>query len=119
MSDLFTPESLVTLSGSVAAVWLVVNVIRHVTGWGPRWFGLLVALGMSLAGFFAAGGAGEATERAWLHYLAVLINGLLIYSSAFGIQQTVLADRAGRTPAKRGGSVRPMAAERIGFASGW
>ncbi|MFW6288366.1 MAG: hypothetical protein ACOC2Q_01140 [Spirochaetota bacterium] len=113
MSDLFTPESLLSLSGSVGAVWLVVNVTRHATGWGPRWFGVIVALGMSFVTFFATGGADDVTELAWLRYIAVLVNGLLIYSSAFGIQQTVLADRAGGTAAQ------PMSTERIRFTTGW
>ncbi len=113
MSDLYTLESLLTLSGSVAAVWLVVNVIRHATGWGPRWFGLIVAVGISFVAFYATGGAGEGTELAWLHHVTALLNGLLIYSSAFGVQQTVLADRVG------GASRRPMSAERIRFATGW
>jgi hypothetical protein len=94
MDDFFTKASFATLAGSVAAVLIIINTIHHVFNWGPRWFGLLVSLLIALVAFQTARSLGDATKTSRLGrlvYVIVFLNGCLIYSSAFGVQNSVIA----------------------------
>ena len=94
MDDFFTLASLGTLTGSVMAVVVIVNTIRHVFNWGPRWFGFAVSILVSFIAFYITAGMGEGPKTAgtgWLKYFIVFVNGCLIYTSAFGIQNIVIA----------------------------
>jgi hypothetical protein len=111
MDNLFTAESFLTLSSCVAAVWLIVNVLRHATGWGPRWVGLLISLIVAGAAFFATGAADASAGSAlWLRILAGVVNAFLIYSAAFGIQQTVSSKPEGAMSDSQ---------TRVTFRTGW
>lgn len=101
MDDFFTVASVATLSGSVAAVVFIYNTFRHVFNWGPRWFGLALSILISVAAFKIATGLGDTqktTPLGWASYLIVFINGCLIYSSAFGIQNTLVSGPASKPP---------------------
>lgn len=94
MDDFFTLASLGTLTGSVMAVVVIVNTIRHVFNWGPRWFGFAVSILISFIAFYITSGMGAGPKTAgtgWLRYFIIFVNGCLIYTSAFGIQNIVIA----------------------------
>ena len=111
MDNLFTAESFLTLSSCVAAVWFIVNVLRHATGWGPRWFGLLISLLIAGAAFFATGAADDGGEsKLWLRIVAGVVNACLIYSAAFGVQQTLAIKPEG---------TMADTSKKLTFRSGW
>ncbi len=89
MSDtFFTVDSFQTLAGCVASVVVIVSTTRHAFNWGPRWFGLVISVIVS----FAAYNAIENTTPFSLTIFAIIVlNSCLIYTSAFGIQNTVIA----------------------------
>lgn len=96
MDDFFTPASLATLIGSVAAVTIIVNTIRHALNWGPRWFILVLSIAIAFIALVVSQGLGDQSQTiqlGWLRYIIVLINGCLIYTSAFGIQSNVIVER--------------------------
>lgn len=98
MDNFFTPESLATLAGSTGITLVVINAIRHVSGWGPRWFGLLVAIIVAYVGLFVTAGVGSGapiTSISFVQYFIAFLNGCLIYTSAFGIQSTMVAEKPG------------------------
>ncbi|MGD8353168.1 MAG: hypothetical protein PVJ01_03305 [Pseudomonadota bacterium] len=94
MDDLFTLASLGTFTGAVMAVVVIVNTIRHVFNWGPRWFGLALSILVSFVAFYITVYIGEGPgvkTPGLLKYFIILLNGCLIYTSAFGVQNTVIA----------------------------
>lgn len=94
MDDFFTLTSFATLTGSVVAVVVIVNALRSAINWGPRWFGLLVSIGVAFIALAITSSMGEGQETAgmgWIKYFTTFVNGCLIYTSAFGIQNTVVA----------------------------
>ena len=95
MDDFFTVASFATLATTVLAVVAVVNAVRHAFSWGPRWFGFLLSIVFAFVAFSVTAAMGEesrTTDLGWIRYLVVLVNGCLIYTSAFGVQNTVIAD---------------------------
>ena len=109
--DFFTLESFAVLASAVAIVGVVVNTIRHVTGWGPRWFGLLISLTVAVVGAEVAGvfEGGFGLSKVVL----VLLNGFLLYTMAFGVQNTLVNPLATRTPTSAQAEGRPK------FGSRW
>ena len=104
MDDFFTPASFVTLTGAVASVVVIVNAIRHAVNWGPRWFGLILSIGIAFLAWHISAGTGDqskTTALGGLGYFIVLVNGCLIYTSSFGIQNTVI----GKPPNGDGGGL--------------
>jgi hypothetical protein len=94
MDDFFTVASFATLTTTVVAVVAVVNALRHALNWGPRWFGLLLSIAFALVALFVTAAMGETSQTAglgWIRYLVALINGCVIYTSAFGVQNAVIA----------------------------
>lgn len=94
MDDFFTLTSFATLTGSVVAVVVIVNALRSAINWGPRWFGLVVAIVVAFLALAITSSMGEVQETAglgWIKYFTTFVNGCLIYTSAFGIQNTVVA----------------------------
>ncbi len=96
MNELFKPATLLTLTGCIAAEVVVMNTLRHATGWGPRWFALLLALAIAATAAVLAAKAvkpSAGTKHHWIvTILVVLLNGCLIYTSAFGVQNSVIGD---------------------------
>lgn len=94
MNDFFTLTSFGTLSGAALVVVVVVSVIRHAFNWGPRWLGLIVSVLVAFAALLATAGTSDAGALANLRlmeYAMALLNGFLIYATAFGLQTTILA----------------------------
>lgn len=98
MDDLFTLASFATLTGCVVAVVVIINSLRHALNWGPPWFGLLLSILIAFVALHLTASVGDTSKTAnlgWFKYLIVLVNGCLIYTSAFGIQNTVVIDKSG------------------------
>jgi hypothetical protein len=94
MDDFFTLASFATLTGSVFSVVVIVNAIRHALGWGPRWFALVLSVAVAFLALHLTAEAGDQAKTAslgLLKYAVAFINGCLIYTSAFGIQNAVIA----------------------------
>ena len=123
MDDFFTVNSFATLAGSVLCVVVLVNTIRHVFNWGPRWFSLLLSIAVSFVAFSVTSELGDGPKTVnnrLLNYLIVVLNGCLIYSSAFGLQNTIVA------PGPSGSGLRLQSAsgdesisKRLTFNSEW
>jgi len=97
MDDFFTVASFATLTTTVLAVVAVVNAIRHAFNWGPRWFGFALSIIFAFVALnvtAAMGDGSRTTDLGWIRYLVTLVNGCLIYTSAFGVQNAVIADSA-------------------------
>jgi hypothetical protein len=77
--DFFTPESMLTLVGATSITTIVTNSCRYAFNWNPKWFGLAIALVISLTGVILT------DKPAPLNFFMGLINGFLIYASATGI----------------------------------
>ena len=96
MDDFFTVASFGTIASCVVAVVAIVNALRHAVNWGPRWFGLLLSIGTAIAALVVTANWGEsktASIPVILRGLIVLVNGCLIYTSAYGIQNTVIVQK--------------------------
>ena len=126
MDDFFTASSFLTLGGCVAAVTLVVNAIQHVFRWGPRWFGLLCSILVSMFGLAVARAGSDATFatngttlEGILPWVFAFLNGFLIYTSAFGVQNTILAKPSVSSEQDTGQAEGPPAAPPPDFFSPW
>lgn len=120
MDDFFTLESFGTLSGSVAAVVVVTNTVRSVFNWGPAWFGLLLAVLVSFAACAITTAASDETfetSEAIVRFVIALVNGCLIYASAYGIQNNVIAKRG--SSAKTDSRSAASAPMRLQWRSAW
>lgn len=51
-SEFFTPESIFTLAGATVITTVITNSCQHVFKWNPKWFGLVVAIVITVAGVF-------------------------------------------------------------------
>ena len=79
--------SLLKTSANVATTLLIVNVVQHITGWNERWFCLMVAVGVAAAASW--------TSPKTLSFLgSAVFRGFLIYATAFGVQNTIIAPSA-------------------------
>jgi hypothetical protein len=96
MDNFFTVASFGTLVGCVSAVVVIMNVMRHAFNWGPRWMGLLVSLVIAVVALKVTSGFGAShtAELGTLRYLIALMNGCLIYTSAFGVQNNAVVELA-------------------------
>lgn len=108
-TQLFTWASLATLQGSTLAAWLVPNVVGSFVALGRRWrngicivIALLVSFLVAASSTTVATGAPAATVAgsspampALEVWIVALLNGLLIYASAIGINQLVSGARGG------------------------
>ena len=90
--ELFTWQTLATLTGLSAATLLITNVLRVAMGVDARWIGLVVAVVLSgLVWAFASDGSADAAVLA-------IINSFAVYGCAIGGNQVVGALDAQRQP---------------------
>ena len=128
MDDFFTVSSLSTFGGAVTVVVVILNTVRHAFNWGPRWFGLIISVLVSLGALLIAtsvpaeAAAGESGGSGIASWIVAVVNGCLIYTSAFGLQNTVVTPRSGGSGS--GVSLQsvasyPSAGGKLGFRSPW
>ncbi len=68
-----------TLGGAVLATVVVTNGLCYAFGWSQKYVGLVVSLGVSVAGAVLGGAmSGE-------QWVIAVLNGFVIYSSAVGV----------------------------------
>lgn len=89
-NEFMNTDSLKTIAGCVLALVLLVNTLRHIFKWGPRWFAGFLALIFSVLVFWPQISRIGGVEDLLLLVL-VVVNACLIYTSAFGIQNSVIA----------------------------
>ncbi|MFA5032225.1 MAG: hypothetical protein WC614_04315 [bacterium] len=91
LDALFTPESLLGLQGAVAASLLVPNTVCYLFGQKAdkhrKWLSLIVALGLAFMT------ASIAPSQSGMKWLLAFFNGLLIFSSAAGMNQISAAGK--------------------------
>jgi len=92
ISEFITFNSLATLSSCILAVIVIMNTTRHVFNWGPRWFGLFLSILISFVAWKISENDTNATSLI-VNILLIVLNGCLIYTSAFGIQNTVVSPK--------------------------
>ncbi|MEV6918667.1 hypothetical protein AB0M83_27170 [Amycolatopsis sp. NPDC051106] len=103
IDQLFTVESVLTLQGATAATLLVPHVVQSLAGrrytelWRLR-TAFVVAMALALLTAAIADGSP-------LKWLIAVLNGCLVFASAVGINQTVIAPE-GRSVILRGGQPR-------------
>jgi len=98
-ADFFTSGTFATLAGSTAAVVILSNTASKVAGLAstPGWLALILAMACSLAAYLQAARGKSARFRKtprYLRYALVVLNGCLIFSSAFGIQGSIASEVA-------------------------
>lgn len=100
MKELFKPATLGTLTGCIAAEVVAMNTLHHALNWGPRWFALVLAMIIAAGAAVLATRGGDTTAASKLNPIVltgmVLLNGCLIYTSAFGVQNSVIAQGSGQ-----------------------
>jgi hypothetical protein len=124
VDDFFSAESFGKLTVCVFVVVLIANTVRHFAGWGPRWAIFALALGVSAYAFSIAHRAEDSTlpdlslfEQVFLWFA----NGCLIYTSAFGLQNTVISvpDTKPATKAPTGSAEAAPPLARSRWRSAW
>ena len=106
-SEFFTPESMLTLAGAVVMTTVVTNVCQYVFGWNPKWFGLLLAIIISIAGVILTG------NYKLISFFIGLINGFLIYANSAGIMQMAGTNANSNTLKLQNGKIKR------GFMNKW
>lgn len=96
-ADFFTSGTFATLAGATAAVVILTNTTTAVAGLDstPGWLALIFAMGCSVAAYLHAARGKSAKIRKtprYLRYALVVLNGCLIFSSAFGIQAAIASE---------------------------
>ncbi len=97
--------ALFTEGGAILAVVLVTNTVRHALNWFRRWFPLILSILLSSMIYFADTSNEELTDATpiiaqkrsllddWIvPGFLILLNGALIYSASFGLQNNVVTD---------------------------
>ena len=106
--ELFTMESMLTLSGATGVTFLVSNGIQRAFNFNPRWLGRAVAQALMLFGVYASGGR-EAAD-----FVVGVVNGFLVFCSSAGATG-VAAVRPGVKKEK----TRGPGEEKRGFLAPW
>jgi hypothetical protein len=109
--DFYTLPSMLTLSGSVGAVFIICNGIQAAFNYNPKWLALMVAVLIALAGVYFSHGTGS-------DYFVGFVNGFLIYGTASGATQVL------GKPTAQQGTARTVAAnvgtpQKRTFLSSW
>jgi hypothetical protein len=95
--DFFAPGTFATLGGATAAVVIITNTVSAVVGDHPKWLPLVIAMLCSLAAYAYAvrkKGADLMSTPRFLRYPLIVLNGCLIYLTAFGVQSTAISEIA-------------------------
>ncbi len=94
-SSLFTTQTLFSFAGAVIATALVPNVIATIVTLPPRTLRIIaLVVAMALAFLMAL----MAADADWIKWVVAFFNGLLIYLSALGANET-LSRGLGQKPA--------------------
>ncbi len=116
-TELFRPDTLLTLSGSATAVWLVTSVLGYLVGARAqqvkKWIGLAVALLLALLG------ATQLEARSPVVWTAAVVNALLIYLTAVGANTILATVPARDAGAKTGRAGVTATLRRGGFRESW
>lgn len=86
---LFSPDSLLSFTGAVVAAVLVPNVLASIAKMPVellRFISLLVAMAMAVLMAYLSTAA---TNPEWMKWVVAFFNGLLIYLSALGANETL------------------------------
>ena len=117
LNSFFTMESLMTLQGATAACLMVPNVVAYLIG--PefdkyrKWVSLVVAFGIAfLTAYFAE-------TPLWSKWVLAFFNGLLIFSSAVGINQMTWRVRVSREARQVSDFFLGGAAQKTAFFKSW
>ncbi len=76
--DFFTLQSMLTLSGSTGATFVICNGLQQAFNFNPKWLGLVVAQTIVFVGVYVSGG------QTIIDYFIGAINGFLVFCSAAG-----------------------------------
>lgn len=106
MDQFFTWGSFASLGGATAATVIVNNTVVQVTGLFRRWMPFIIAQIVCLGAAFQQGLVGS-------DYLLAALNGCLVYLSAAGMNNGVLAVRQDGDP-HLSGRVTPRSQKQIG-----
>lgn len=109
--DFYTLSSMLTLSGSMGAVFLICNGLQSALNFNPKWLALVVAILISLAGVYFSHGHGS-------DYFVGFVNGFLVYGTASGATQVLGNGNANRGNARSITSNVTVNNKR-GFLSSW
>ena len=95
-ASLFTAQTLFSFAGAVVATALVPNALATLVTLPPRTLRLIaLVVAMALAFLMAF----MAADSQWIKWVVAFFNGLLIYLSALGANET-LARGLGKAPAR-------------------
>jgi FtsH-binding integral membrane protein len=92
MNDFLTVESLATFAGTTTAAIVISNTYRAIFKRDPRIIALIVSIGTCM--FFAYKSSGEL-----MGYFVALINGCLVFCSAYGLNNQIIQTTAPSEPA--------------------
>lgn len=98
--DFFTVGTFASLAGATAAVVIISNTVSVVFGEPPMWMPLSLAMLCSLGAYVYSAPSRPAlpVPRRLLRYSLIVLNGCLIYTSAFGAQTIVESTEVASTP---------------------
>lgn len=88
--QLMTSQALLTTGSAILAVVVISNTVFHVSGWKSRWFSLILSI--ILAYTIYQLGIKDQQKSFLINFLLIIINGCLIYTSAFGLQNNVIVE---------------------------
>ena len=115
--EFYTLQSMLTLTGSAGATFLICNGLQRALDFNPRWVGLAVAEALAIAGTLVSHDAVKGSD-----YFVAIVNGFLIYATAAGATNIgggsaapATVDR-GRADERAG---RPIASAKRRFLSPW
>ncbi|HMP31318.1 MAG TPA: hypothetical protein PKD85_17060, partial [Saprospiraceae bacterium] len=118
--EFMTSQSLATTGSAILAVVVISNTVSHVSGWQSRWFSLFLSIVVSFTIYKL--GIKEDQNSVLIDLLLIIINGCLIYTSAFGLQNNVISQVPAKGPT--GGNTPSLMtpsseAKRVTFFSKW
>ncbi len=88
-NELFTLQSMFTLTGATGVVFVICNALQSAFQFNPRWLALTISLTLSLfAAYFNCEAAGTGHAGA-VDYVVGIVNGFLIYATATGTTQII------------------------------
>lgn len=85
-NEFFTLDSFKSLAGSSGAVWVSCAVLNSVFGFNPKWLGLGISIIIALIVCITQ------KQKSIKYYVIALLNGMLIYSTAVGLNTINNAD---------------------------